>query len=171
MPDKRYANGTIVFVEEDGEMKPYKIVMHFEFFNTYLLKSCENPSKVVEVKEEQLHRFEEHNATIVEGAAIAELRRNDDEFVPWFDTASDEELEQMAPPDNNSFESDEQQAYGLMYSAIGSAESILMTILHCATSDKKLSDAELLAMRDRAEELENVEIVKMIDMYFERGDG
>jgi hypothetical protein len=44
-----------------------------------------------------------------------------------------------------------------------------MTILHCATSDKKIGDMELLALRDRADAFGNMDIVHAIDSYFEEG--
>ena len=172
MPEKKhYAVGDIVFLEEDGEMKSYKVMVHFDGFNTYLLKSCEDPTKIVEVNENQLRRIEEHNATVADGEAISKLCRDlNDTFESFFDGLSDDELEAMAPPEDDSLTPTEQVAYSMMYNAIGSAESIIATILHCATSDSKLCDAELLAMRDRADELGSVEIVRLIDMHFERRD-
>lgn len=82
----------------------------------------------------------------------------------------DEYLDSIAPPEENSDLTSEQDEYRLMYNAVGSIGSILMTLLRCATSDNKLSDAELLALRDKAEAFENMDIVYAIDSHFEEGD-
>ena len=172
MPDKkRYEIGQIVFLEEDGEMKPYKIMAKFDLFQTYMLKSCENPLEVVEVHESQLRCVEEYNAIVVDGKAVADIMRYANSFAcDMYAELSDEELDSMVPPDDNAEASYDQEAYSLMYDAIGSAENIMSAILRCATSENKLSDAELLAMRDRAEEFGCIEIVYMIDGYFEEGE-
>lgn len=172
MPDKkRYEIGQIVFLEEDGEMKTYKIMAKFDLFQTYMLKSCENPLKTVEVHENQLRCVEEHNAIVVDGKAIADLLRYTNNTVhDLFSELSDEELDYLAPPVDDTKTSYDQETYRLMYDAIGSAKNIMSAILHCATSENKLSDAELLAMRDRAEEFGCAEIVYMIDGYFEEGE-
>lgn len=179
MPDKkRYEIGQIVFLEEDGEMRSYKVRARFDFFQTYMLESCAEPSKKIEVHESQLRQAEEYNATIVDGKTISEIVKQMSDgykqinatMESWLDTMSDEELDAMAPPENISSESHNQEAYYLMYNAICSVENIMHTILRCATSENKLSDAELLAMRDRAEEFGCADIVCMIDGYFEEGE-
>lgn len=172
MPDKKkYEIGQIVFLEEDGEMKTYKIMAKFDVFQTYMLKSCENPLKTVEVHESQLRCIEEHNAIVVEGKTISEIfNQMNDPTNNWLDVMSNEELDDMVPPTDNPETSYDQEAYCLMYNAIVSAENIMSAILRCATSENKLSDAELLAMRDRAEEFGCAEIVYMIDGYFEEGE-
>lgn len=173
MPDKkRYEIGQIVFLEEDGEMKPYKIKLYFDYFDAYILRSCGDDRKIVEVHANQLRSAEEYNATIVDGKAIVDaLRDCNNGYDPRLTELSDEEIDQMAPPVHDThLVSPEQEAYSFMYNAICSAENIISVILRCATSDKRLSDAELLAMRDRAEELGAVEIVHMIDRYFEEGE-
>lgn len=173
MPDKkRYDIGQIVFMEKDGEMKSYKIMAKFDIFQTYMLKSCENPLETVEVHESQLMRVEEHNATIVDSQkAAADIFRDANSSVyDFLSELSDEEIDAMAPPANDDETSYDQESYRLMYNAICSAENIMSTILRCATSENKLSDAELLAMRDRAEEIGCAEIVYMIDGYFQEGE-
>lgn len=172
MPNrKRYEVGQIVFLEEDGEMKTYKIMARFDIFQTYMLRSRENPLKTVEVHENQLRCVEEHNAIVVDGKAIADiLQYTSDTVHNPISELSDEELDELAPPEDYTETSYDQETYSLMYDAIGSAENIMSAILRCATSENKLSDAELLAMRDRAEEFGCTEIVYMIDGYFEEGE-
>jgi ATP-dependent 26S proteasome regulatory subunit len=42
-----------------------------------------------------------------------------------------------------------------------------MALIQCATSNNVMSPAELLAIRDRADALDNTDIVHAIDSYFE----
>jgi hypothetical protein len=83
---------------------------------------------------------------------------------------SDEYLDSIAPPDVDDDLTAEQDEYRLMYNAIGSVGSILMVMLRCATSNNRLRDVELLALRDKAEYFGNLEIVAAIDTYFYEGD-
>ena len=87
-----------------------------------------------------------------------------------FSDLSDEEIERMAPPidEVNRLDSNDQEEYGFLYNALSSNESIIGILLQFATSENKLNDAALLAMRDRAEEIGGYDIVDAIDAYLNK---
>lgn len=87
-----------------------------------------------------------------------------------FSELSDEYLESIAPPESDNSLTAEQDEYRMMYNATCSVGSILITLLRCATSNNRISDTELLALRDKAEEFGNMDIVYAIDSHFEEED-
>lgn len=159
--DKRFDVGE--FVTIDGHLGIFRIADTSKT-GIYLLENC-NTTKLVIAHKDQIQRVCDYNNDAIEQIASVGNSRADDSH-DYFHGLSDEEIELMAQRIEEGV-AQEQDEYRLMYNAVGSTESILVALIQCATSNSIMSPAELLAIRDRADALQNADIVQAIDLYFE----
>ena len=172
MPDKKSPRiGEIVYLNTRGAMKAYKVTQKHNA-GYYSLESCDNKHETIFALATDMVALESQHSSI--SGKIHDLVEETfgDDLSP-FAGISDEELERMAPPldESEQAETNAQEEYYFLCNAIGSNLDIFSLLLQYAMSDKKLDDAAVLAMRDRAESIGNYEIVEAIDAHFENDAG
>ena len=168
MPDKKSPQiGEIVYVKIRGQMKAYRVEQKHDA-GYYSLSSRDNPTEMMIALATDIIVLESQHASI--GEQIQDLA--DDFFYDSqsrLDCLSDEEIDRLAPPINEDKQigQNSQEEYYFLCNAIGSNLDIFSLLLQYAMSDKRLDDAAVLAMRDRAESIGSYEIVDAIDAHFE----